>query len=612
VALAAALVAVLASGATLLLASGAQGDASRTRGEQLRISDAATARAALTKASTSVPAAVDGTCVRTANVYGQGQSCRLPDGMYVVPQAEGPALVTHGPDIVDSTPRAARDGGFGTVGSIACSPPSRTRHIVLLYLLPKDFDSGAEIVHGDRFATVADELRQALYDASEVVDRRAQQLAPGQRRRLRVLCDDDGRPTVQRVVLLHTAQEYLSAQSGFKLIADDLQQLGLAPAYDTFSEQHLPSVRRLLAYYDGEFSAGLSGQGTLYPRSSMLGQGIRTTDPLVSRTSRNISNNPPEATLAVQYGSGSFVGATLVPDPPLFTSLLHELSHTLGAVQDEPPTASKVGHCLDGLDVMCYADGGDGGTYSDAVCPDPVPPYSQDDEVYDCNGDTYFHPAPPTGNWLADPVAWNLAAAANETMTSSTSGRPAAVTGLASSGTGTRRTLRWTAVPGAAGYDVAARTGSGAWEYLFTSTASATPVLRPSSSYELRVSAVASGLVVGPSVGTTLRTGLDTTPPAAPSGISIFFALGTSAALNVRIPADNVRATKLRIERRDGTRWVTHATVALPRGATAGKRIIQTIGSLATGRTTTLRLRALDGRGNLGPPSPAVRVTPRR
>jgi hypothetical protein len=413
-------------------------------------------------------------------------------------------------------------------------------------------------------------------------------------------------------VLPHTGQQYLDAPTGgFRMLGDDLAALGLMPEYDDFNERRLPSVRRLLAYYDGEFSGGLSGQGTMYPRSSMLGQGLRASDPLVSRTTRNVSNNPPKATLAVQYGSSSFVGAEQVPDPPLYTSILHELSHTMGAVQDELDTASLNGHCIDGLDIMCYDDGSDR-TYSDAVCPDPLPPYSQDDEVYDCNGDTYFHPAPPAGNPLNGATVWHLGLAANETLASTTTARPGAVSGVTSSGTGTRRTIRWNAVPGAVGYEVAARTGSRAWEYTFTRTTNAVPLLRPFRPYELRVSAIAGGQVAGPGTGTTVRTGLDNTPPLLPTGLSTFFVLRTSVMLQFTVPADNVRATKFRVERRSGTRWVPHVTLSMPRGAAAGGRVIPTIGGLRSATRYSLRLRVLDARGNVSAPSRAISFTTRR
>ncbi|WP_166133962.1 hypothetical protein [Nocardioides ochotonae] len=81
---------------------------------------------------------------------------------------------------------------------------------------------------------------------------------------------------------------------------------------------------------------------------------------------------------------------------------LHELIHTLGAVQPHAPHGSKVGHCADGSEVMCYADG-TGPQYSRTVCPAT--------EAYniDCNNDDYFNTNPPAGSFLANNPASNIA-----------------------------------------------------------------------------------------------------------------------------------------------------------------------------------------------------------
>jgi hypothetical protein len=603
-------VALLATLASALLAAGAEGDTRRSASQDARVAAALQARAVIDKAAATVPLAVDGECVETAVVPGQGPSCRTRDGMYLVPQADGPALMTHGPDVVDAAPRSGRGGGFGTTSSIVCSPASRTRHVQLLYLLPSDYATPGDLTHGDRSATEADALRQAFYDVSELIDRRAQQLA-GQRRRVRVLCDADGRPSVERVVLLHTAKQFLDSSNGFRMMGDDLATLGYLPDYGDFSTKHLPAVRRLLGYYDAEFRVGYAGQGTLYPRTSMIGQGISSRDPLVGKTSRNINNNPPKATLAIQYANSSFVGGTAVPEEPLFTSLAHELSHTMGAVQDEPPTSSKVGHCIDGLDIMCYADGGEG-TYAETYCPDPAPPYAAEDEVYDCNADTYFHPAPPAGNPLADAITWNLGSPANETLATHANGAPAAVASVTSSGSGTKRTLTWPAAAGASGYEVAYRRPGGSWEYLAVSGTSAVPPLRPSSDYELRVGAVGAGDVLGPTSATTLRTGLDNSPPVFSGLPAPQYVLRTSLLLRYEFPLDNVKVAKLRLEKRVGTRWVLHATLLPPRGATAGARATAVVSGLRAGTRYLLRLRAVDARGNVSAPSRSVAVTTRR
>lgn len=82
---------------------------------------------------------------------------------------------------------------------------------------------------------------------------------------------------------------------------------------------------------------------------------------------------------------------------------LHELSHTLGAVQLNAPHSSGAAHCYDGADVMCYADGGPYFTNGGSMTFDcggsgfTVP--------LDCNNDDYFDASPAPGTFLA--TNWN-------------------------------------------------------------------------------------------------------------------------------------------------------------------------------------------------------------
>jgi hypothetical protein len=81
--------------------------------------------------------------------------------------------------------------------------------------------------------------------------------------------------------------------------------------------------------------------------------------------------------------------------------ILHEMTHNMGGVQLNAPHSSTVGHCYDGWDVMCYADGGPFAmTYP---CPALAGAMSK---TYDCNGDTYFNPQPASESWLA--THWNV------------------------------------------------------------------------------------------------------------------------------------------------------------------------------------------------------------
>jgi hypothetical protein len=77
----------------------------------------------------------------------------------------------------------------------------------------------------------------------------------------------------------------------------------------------------------------------------------------------------------------------------------HELAHTLGSVQNDAPHSTKVGHCWDESDRMCYADGG---AYAmKQVCAGDQEP------LLDCNDDDYYSTYPPAGSYLA--THWNTA-----------------------------------------------------------------------------------------------------------------------------------------------------------------------------------------------------------
>ena len=70
----------------------------------------------------------------------------------------------------------------------------------------------------------------------------------------------------------------------------------------------------------------------------------------------------------------------------------HELVHNLGGVQNSAPHATRVGHCWDESDAMCYADGG--GFPMRQVCPPGT------ENLLDCNVDDYYSTYPPAGSYL--------------------------------------------------------------------------------------------------------------------------------------------------------------------------------------------------------------------
>jgi hypothetical protein len=112
----------------------------------------------------------------------------------------------------------------------------------------------------------------------------------------------------------------------------------------------------------------------------------------------------PDTRAANNYNDGAFAMYARVDNgcwgysyPPVEA---HELMHNLGAVQSNSPNHSPYGHCLDDRDIMCYADGP--GVVVTTVCSG-----IENERLFDCNKDDYFHTNPPAGSYLAS--AWNTA-----------------------------------------------------------------------------------------------------------------------------------------------------------------------------------------------------------
>lgn len=76
---------------------------------------------------------------------------------------------------------------------------------------------------------------------------------------------------------------------------------------------------------------------------------------------------------------------------------VHEIAHNMGAVMNSAPHSTGYGHCTDGRDIMCYADG----VVKDAqaiVCPTTE---YRPTGLLDCNNDDYFSSKPAVGSYLA-------------------------------------------------------------------------------------------------------------------------------------------------------------------------------------------------------------------
>jgi hypothetical protein len=102
----------------------------------------------------------------------------------------------------------------------------------------------------------------------------------------------------------------------------------------------------------------------------------------------------------------------------------HELTHTMGAVQQLAPHHTTYGHCWDGRDAMCYDDGSS--QPQKLVCKK-----ADDFRRLDCDGDDYFALYPKAGSYLA--THWNSASSAflidsKATALATRPGKPTGVT----------------------------------------------------------------------------------------------------------------------------------------------------------------------------------------
>jgi hypothetical protein len=92
---------------------------------------------------------------------------------------------------------------------------------------------------------------------------------------------------------------------------------------------------------------------------------------------------------------------------------LHEMFHSLGATQGNTSPAAPYSttgyHCVDGIDLLCYADGTSSawGGYGETMCSESAGYRTPVTVPVDCGNDTYFDAAPAEGSYLA--AYWNTA-----------------------------------------------------------------------------------------------------------------------------------------------------------------------------------------------------------
>lgn len=252
----------------------------------------------------------------------------------------GTELCTHGPD--EPIEASAGDTAAAGQGSAlaACDQSAATTRVQAVYAFVAD--------HRDRFAELAPRIREWAGHADAVF-----QASSGGARAVRWVVDG--------ACGLHIARIQLSADArdSFAVTARELRAAGL----------DRPD-RRYLVWFDADVYCGIA---TMFhdDRASGLNHN-NGTYPAYGRVDGRCWGGPAEA---------------------------HELVHMLGGVQPTAPHATRMGHCHDEADLMCYQD--EPGVQVRHVCP------PAHEARLDCNGDDYFNVAPAPGSYLAD--HWNVA-----------------------------------------------------------------------------------------------------------------------------------------------------------------------------------------------------------
>lgn len=293
-----------------------------------------------------LPLAAPATAPTCATVDGVGFACQRDDGLLDVLAPDGAPLGSvHG---TDPAPAPALPAAPLVARPPACVDgiPGDT-YVIVIYA--RAFDDA------DRYATKLPTIRSLVAQANGLVNDAAMTTG-ATTADLRILCAA-GEVAVKNEVLPTPL-----AGSSFSTIVTDLR----AKSYTDTRVKHW-------VYFDDTSACTCGGTGHLAyddrPTLANLNNGVY-----------------PAPMFAVDFGYDSV------------RILLHELGHNMGAVQLTAPHSTGAGHCYDGLDTMCYNDGGPNGSrYTTSACSV---------EVFDCGHDDYCNAAPPLGSYLSQ--KWNV------------------------------------------------------------------------------------------------------------------------------------------------------------------------------------------------------------
>lgn len=274
-------------------------------------------------------------------------------GLELARTSVGPDVYTHGVDPME--PFAFESGPGAALLGLSDATPRRPvscasdYFLRAIYAYPSDGLSDYTL----QVPVIRATLERANYFLAE-----QSVLAGGPWLDLKFACDEAGRIAIDKVAL--------SAKGDFGAIVSELRAMG-------YNKQNADYV----VFYDALKPGGGCGQASI----------AIDQRPVID----NLNNR----------GNGH---AVIWQPCWLGRTPLHEIAHTMGAVQPDSPNGTGRGgyHCNDGVDVMCYSDGGERNQTMRYPC--------QEIQM-DCGRDDYFNPDPKPGSYLAK--SWNLASPLN-------------------------------------------------------------------------------------------------------------------------------------------------------------------------------------------------------
>ena len=307
------------------------------------------------------------------NIAGQGPIC-ASNGSHVLRFAGGREKTIAAPDRISAMVRTRAPAAHAAtrapvahaataaLSSTQCVDPTQHTHVELYYAHFSD--------QPDNYASHVADIQQMFRDVDGNYLNYDSTTYFGIGIHMYVECDASLNPVVHDVVLSTPL-----GNSNFSSIVTDMSNQG-----------HNSNLAHYWIWTDGNPLAafGYAGQSTIEQDDSASGA--------------NLINGSYE--YSINYGfAGSGSGAQV---------FAHENGHAMGAVQLTAPHSTGRWHCTDGLDVMCYNDGGpSGSSYTSTSCG-AAPNGTL---FFDCGFNDYFNPGPAAGSYLD--THWNLASPNN-------------------------------------------------------------------------------------------------------------------------------------------------------------------------------------------------------